>query len=93
MPRVDLAVGYSFRDASLNTGTGLNVYSSYEPQSLLKDDSFIFESTATLGFYYQIQNSTIILDAGYRYKSDLGSGTYGTDQKGVYGRLGYTYSW
>ena len=100
-PRIDLGFGYSMRDADkvkfLESDDGKKYTQDGNAigQDTLKKDSWIFEGTATLGLFYQMSSSTFVLDAGYRYKTDVFSDSDfdGMDQKGLYARLGYSYSW
>lgn len=92
-PRLDVGAGYSFRSGHKKANTNDTLWIT-NADEMLGQDAWVFEGTATIGTYYNIGSSTILLDVGYRYKTDIDSRQRaGTDQKGVYGRLGYTYSW
>lgn len=90
LPRVDVGLGYSLRSGTIiNRGQ----FSSTQIDETISKDPLVLETTPTLGLTYTLKSSRIILDVGYRFRTDVGSSESGVDQKGVYARLGFSYNW
>lgn len=91
-----LGGGYSIREGEVRqdtSGLTANYFETANPESFLNEDHFVVEGKATVGLSYSMGQHAIVGDVGYRYKADIDSDALGVDQSGLYGRLGYVFSW
>jgi len=94
IPTADIAAGYSFRSMNafhvLDWRDGSQIGDT-EIEDNYVQDTWIFEGSACISFFYNLPKGTILLDAGYACETDLG-GKDGTLQ-GFVGKIGYRCNW